>query len=236
MNIVEQNLRAALHLTNRVYVVNNGQIAKARLPTSTLTRELPKDTSRRYRPQLHFAGPANVASVTTARLRWSCNFFWQKGSLYVVRASDSEAASAAQTHGGGWSMNGQTRSEQPAGVRSNSIRLSTRRSPASRSGSWRRHGFSFSQGGYLTLDLGVAGSALVFLLIAIPTAIHHAGRLGEADRVSPSASWLRRFRHEARPAHVSSSASIEILLPMTAAVIGITAIGIIFRLTEIYSA
>jgi hypothetical protein len=31
-------------------------------------------------------------------------------------------------------------------------------------------------------------------------------------------------------------ASIEVLLPMTAVVIGITGIGIIFRLTEIYSA
>ena len=93
----------------------------------------------------------------------------------------------------------------------------------------------FSQGGYLTLDLGIV-SALVFLLIAIPTAIHHAGRLGEADRVSPFRAWLSGDFDMRQGRRTSLSASIEILLPMTAAVIGITAIGIIFRLTEIYSA
>ena len=102
MNIVEQNLRAALHLANRVYVVNNGQIAKARLPTSTLTRELPKDTSgvdmpatplRRSR-QRRFGHNRAIAMVM--------QFLRQKGSLYVVRASDSEAASwRPRTHGGG---------------------------------------------------------------------------------------------------------------------------------------
>ena len=93
----------------------------------------------------------------------------------------------------------------------------------------------FSQGGYLTLDLGIV-SALVFMIIAIPTAIHHAGRPGDADRLGPFRAWLSGDFDMRQGRRKSLSASIEIFLPMTAAVIGITAIGIIFRLTEIYSA
>ena len=72
------------------------------------------------------------------------------------------------------------------------------------------------------------------MIIAIPTAIHHAGQLG--DHVIPFRAWLSGEFDMRQGRRKSLSASIEILLPMTAAVIGITAIGIIFRLTEIYSA
>jgi hypothetical protein len=93
----------------------------------------------------------------------------------------------------------------------------------------------FSQGGYLSLDLGII-SAFVFMIIAIPTAIHHTGRLGGAGRISPFRAWISGDFDMRQGRRKSLSASIEILLPMTAAVIGITAIGIIFRLTEIYTA
>ena len=96
----------------------------------------------------------------------------------------------------------------------------------------------FSQPGYLELDLGVV-SALIFMIVAIPTAIYFVGRNSHAvEQSSVGRTWhawmsgdfdMREGRRK------SIDASIEILLPMTAAVIGITAIGIVFRLTEIGS-
>jgi hypothetical protein len=90
----------------------------------------------------------------------------------------------------------------------------------------------FSQGGYLRLDLGIV-SALVFMIIAIPTAIHHAGRRFQAaGGKSRFGAWISGD-FETRPGRRKSfDASVEILLPMMTAVIGITAIGIVFRLTE----
>ena len=93
----------------------------------------------------------------------------------------------------------------------------------------------FSQGGYLALNLAIV-SVLVFMVIAIPTVIHQAGGLGDTNRVAPFQAWLSGDFDMRQGRRKSLSASIEILLPLAAAVIGLTAIGIIFRLTEIYSA
>ena len=97
----------------------------------------------------------------------------------------------------------------------------------------------FSQKGYLELDLGVV-SALLFMITAIPTVIYLVGRKFQAvDRtgsVGPSwRAWTSGDFDMRQGRRKGISASIEILLPMTAAVIGITAIGIVFRLTEIGS-
>jgi hypothetical protein len=97
----------------------------------------------------------------------------------------------------------------------------------------------FSQGRYLELDLGII-SALVFMIIAIPTVLHFVGRRFQAaDRASGVDSsfraWISGDFDMRQGRRNSVSASMEILLPMAAAVIGITAIGIIFRLTEVGS-
>jgi len=97
----------------------------------------------------------------------------------------------------------------------------------------------FSQGGYLELDLGIV-SALVFMVIAIPTVMHFVGRrLQAADRASsvgsPFRAWISGDFDMSQGRRKSVSAAVEILLPMAAAVIGITAIGIVFRLTEVGS-
>ena len=97
----------------------------------------------------------------------------------------------------------------------------------------------FSQGGYLELDLGVV-SALVFMIIAIPTLLHFVGqRFQSTDRKSgigrPFGKWIAGGFDMRQGRRTSVSASMEILLPMAAAVIGITAIGIVFRLTEVGS-
>jgi hypothetical protein len=97
----------------------------------------------------------------------------------------------------------------------------------------------FSQGGYLELDLGIV-SALVFMIIAIPTVLHFVGRrFQSADRESnigpPFSTWIAGDFDMRQGRRTSLSASMEIVLPMAAAVIGITAIGIVFRLTEVGS-
>ena len=94
----------------------------------------------------------------------------------------------------------------------------------------------FSQGGSLELDLAIV-SALVFIIIAIPTVIHFVGRRYQAEDPAgsisrPFGTWISGDFDMRQGRRKSVSASIEILLPMAAAVIGITAIGIVFRLTE----
>jgi cytosine/uracil/thiamine/allantoin permease len=95
----------------------------------------------------------------------------------------------------------------------------------------------FSQGGYLELDLGVI-SALVFMIIAIPTVLYFVQRRFHApDQASsighPFRAWMSGDFDMRQGRRKNASAFVEILLPMAAAVIGITAIGIIFRLTEV---
>ena len=94
----------------------------------------------------------------------------------------------------------------------------------------------FSQGGYLELDLGVV-SALIFMIIAIPTLLYFVGqRFQSADQKRstgrPFRKWIAGDFDMRQGRRTSVSASMEILLPMAAAVIGITAIGLVFRLTE----
>jgi hypothetical protein len=95
----------------------------------------------------------------------------------------------------------------------------------------------FSQGGYLELDLGII-SMLVLIIVAIPTAMYFAsGTFQGSERTAGSgrsfSKWMSGEFATSQGRRKAASASIEILLPMTAAVIGIVAIGIVFRLTEI---
>jgi hypothetical protein len=91
----------------------------------------------------------------------------------------------------------------------------------------------------LDLDLGIV-SALVFMIIAIPTVLHFVRRKFQvADRASrvgpPFRAWIFGDFDMRQARRNSVSASVEVLLPMAAAAIGTTAIGIVFRLTEIGS-
>lgn len=92
----------------------------------------------------------------------------------------------------------------------------------------------FSRGGYIDLDLGIA-SVLVFMLIAIPSALLSIGRTftSDPDRISSGKfrDWISGDFDMRQGRRTSMSAAIEILLPMMAAVLGITAIGIVFDLT-----
>jgi hypothetical protein len=94
----------------------------------------------------------------------------------------------------------------------------------------------FDRGGYTASNLAVV-SGLVLMLIAIPTALARAGRASsppEANGVSPSKfrDWLAGSFDTSQGRRKSVEASIEILLPLTAAVIGMVAIGIIFDLAR----
>jgi hypothetical protein len=93
----------------------------------------------------------------------------------------------------------------------------------------------FSRSGYVELDLGVV-SVLFFMLIAIPSALFMIRRaFGSSDPVHGGASrfrdWISSDFEVSQGRQKGIAASIEILLPMTAAVLGITAIGIVFDLT-----
>jgi hypothetical protein len=97
----------------------------------------------------------------------------------------------------------------------------------------------FFQAGYLGLDLGVV-SGLVLMLIAIPAAIYHASRGFQFGHWASGGdrrfrTWISGDFDTEQGRRRSAGAAIEILLPMAAAVFGITAIGIVFRLTEIAS-
>lgn len=94
----------------------------------------------------------------------------------------------------------------------------------------------FSWGGYTELNLAMV-SGLVFMLIAIPTALAWAGRSPsprQADEAGPSRfrDWLAGQFDTSQGRRKSAEASLEILLPLMAAVIGMVAIGIIFDLTR----
>jgi hypothetical protein len=98
----------------------------------------------------------------------------------------------------------------------------------------------FSQKGYLELALGVV-SALIFVIVAIPTLIHFVGKHSQADELTGITgprwrTWISGDFDIERGRRKSVAASVEILLPMAAAVIGITAIGIVFRVTEMFHA
>src|ERR1700752_3670068 len=76
----------------------------------------------------------------------------------------------------------------------------------------------FSHGGYLELDLGVV-SAFVFMIIAIPTALHFVERNFQADRTSsdigrPFSTWIAADFDMRQRRRKSLSASKEIFLPM----------------------
>ena len=93
----------------------------------------------------------------------------------------------------------------------------------------------FSRGGYIDLDLGIV-SVLVFMLIGIPSALLLIWRTfnpSDPDRVGSGKfrDWISGDFDMRQGRRTSMSAAIEILLPMMAAVLGITAIGIVFDLT-----
>jgi hypothetical protein len=102
----------------------------------------------------------------------------------------------------------------------------------------------FGSTGYIDLALAMV-SMMVFLAIAIPWAIWRAGvaaqrqeRASTADSVgaaeTPSetfANWLQGHFVTWTGEQRSSTAIVEILLPLAAVAFGLTAIGIVFQLT-----
>ena len=93
----------------------------------------------------------------------------------------------------------------------------------------------FSKSGYIELDLGMV-SVLVFMLIAIPSALLSIGRTSRPSGRARSGGrgfrdWLSGDFDMRQGRRKGFGAAIEILLPMTAAVVGMTAIGIVFDLT-----
>lgn len=97
----------------------------------------------------------------------------------------------------------------------------------------------FSRGGYIDLDLGMV-SVLAFMLIAIPSALLSIGRRrGPSDQARAGdrkfRDWLSGGFDMRQGRRKALGAAIEILLPMTAAVVCITAIGIVFDLTAMGS-
>jgi hypothetical protein len=104
----------------------------------------------------------------------------------------------------------------------------------------------FGSAGYIDLALAMV-SMLVFMAIAIPWAIWRAGvaarrRDRGASTVGPAdvgeaasetlASWLEGHFVTWTGEQKSSTAAVEVLLPLAAVAFGLTAIGIVFQLTH----
>jgi hypothetical protein len=93
----------------------------------------------------------------------------------------------------------------------------------------------FSRGGYTELDLGMI-SVLVCILIAIPFVLWSIGRTARPVDAAPEGvrsfrDWISGNLDTSQGRRTSISASVEILLPIAAAAVGITLIGIVFDLT-----
>jgi hypothetical protein len=93
----------------------------------------------------------------------------------------------------------------------------------------------FSWGGYIELDLGIV-TVLVFMLIAIPSALQLIRRTSRPSGAAQGGDrsfrdWISGDFDTSQGRRRSTSASLEILLPMAAAAVGLTAIGVVFDLT-----
>ena len=100
----------------------------------------------------------------------------------------------------------------------------------------------FGSTGYIDLALAMV-SMLVFMAIAIPRAIWRAGvaarrrdrpasTAGPTDAASETfATWLQGRLATWTGEEKSSTAAVEVLLPLAAVAFGLTAIGIVFQLT-----
>jgi hypothetical protein len=98
----------------------------------------------------------------------------------------------------------------------------------------------FGGAGYIDLALTMV-SVLVFMALAIPWAIWRAGvvarRRDEATSAAETPSetfttWLNGRFATWTDDENSSTAAVEILLPLAAVAFGLTAIGIVFQLTH----
>ena len=98
----------------------------------------------------------------------------------------------------------------------------------------------FGGAGYLHLAL-VMISVLVFMAIAIPSALWRANSVAQRSNPSPTATeeasesletWLRGQFATSTDQEKGSMAALEILLPLAAVAFGITALGIVLELTR----
>ncbi len=104
----------------------------------------------------------------------------------------------------------------------------------------------FSGSGYIDLALAMI-SVLVAMMIAIPMALWRAWRANarslvagssvssegrEAEEALPLREWLRGEVATHSGPEKSSAAAVEILLPIAAVALGITALGIVFDLVR----
>ncbi len=97
----------------------------------------------------------------------------------------------------------------------------------------------FGGAGYIDLALAIV-SVLVFMALAIPAALRHAfvvAQRAEPDdpATEPSetlGAWLRGRFATWTDQEESSTASMEVLLPLAAVAFGITALGIVFQVAR----
>ena len=98
----------------------------------------------------------------------------------------------------------------------------------------------FSESGYIELALTII-SVLVFMAIAIPAALLRASRksggagdagTGAGNTSESVATWLQGQFVTWTDQEKSSTAAVEILLPLAAGAFGITALGIVLELTR----
>jgi hypothetical protein len=97
----------------------------------------------------------------------------------------------------------------------------------------------FGGAGYIDLALVIV-SVLVFMALAIPAALRRAfvvAQRGEPDDPAKEPSetfgaWLQRRFATWTDQEESSTAAMEVLLPLAAVAFGITALGIVFQMTR----
>lgn len=98
----------------------------------------------------------------------------------------------------------------------------------------------FGGSGYIELALAMVG-VLVFMTIAIPLALWRANVTAQRSDAPPSAtektpeslaSWLQGQFATWTGQEKGSTAAVEMLLPLAAVALGITALGIVLELTR----
>ena len=98
----------------------------------------------------------------------------------------------------------------------------------------------FGGSGYIELALAMVG-VLVFMTIAIPLALWRANVTAQRLDAAPSASektseslgkWLHGQFATWTGQEKGSTAAVELLLPLAAVALGITALGIVLELTR----
>jgi hypothetical protein len=92
----------------------------------------------------------------------------------------------------------------------------------------------FGGAGYIDLALAIV-SVLVFMALAIPAALRRAFVVAQRAEPEPSETlgvWLQGRFATWTDQEESSTAAMEVLLPLAAVAFGITALGVVLQLTR----